>query len=498
MGEALLDDSRAQLLRLIHKWILTATPLVGKHSRKLWPLFNWLNPEEFPSEEEFEKEYPDNVDGDWKLALKLKEFLLRRRMEDVLRGIIPKFTIEHREVSLSEEDTVTYRQMEENFIHWLEDHRKRTGRYPGKNHIFAKLMKMNQFAAGFRVTAVTKEALREDEVIEESISLDEGGPNGEALAPDEILEEDKEEEVAESEEEEKESQMAFDLKNPKVMALDKIIKEKMEKGEKVVVFSKYPKVVQALREKYDDGYGAEAIYGGVSGRAQIVKDFQEKERPGILFLTYPTGGESITLTAANTIVLYDLDWDWPRQPLYRVLRLGQTKEVEAIYLLAETYQEVKSVDKVSRQTIDGDTVSLHEEKKDKDLRIIEARFTRREVSGDITEVLKERMERSQESKEEDELADVAMMAGKDEGVGFVDLDLEEGKEMQGGIDFKGLGVEVEREGEEIEIPVNMEMIENMEFEGFTPVIINITPTTNLPFLLGVSEDGKEEQELSLL
>ncbi len=40
----------------------------------------------------------------------------------------------------------------------------------------------------------------------------------------------------------------------------------------------------------------------------------------------------------------------------------------------------------------------------------------------------------------------------------------------------------------------MQPIEQMNIEGFIPVIINITPVTNLPLLLGLADTSGEAEE----
>jgi hypothetical protein len=64
----------------------------------------------------------------------------------------------------------------------------------------------------------------------------------------------------------------------------------------------------------------------------------------------------------------------------------------------------------------------------------------------------------------------------------------------GGIDLNPayLDLQIKRDGNGVPLPVNLQPIENMNINGFYPVIINITPATNLPLLLGLGEerDGK--------
>jgi hypothetical protein len=63
----------------------------------------------------------------------------------------------------------------------------------------------------------------------------------------------------------------------------------------------------------------------------------------------------------------------------------------------------------------------------------------------------------------------------------------------GGIDLnpKFLDLQIERDGKGIPLPMNMQKLDQMNIEGFMPIIINIAPVTNLPMLLGFDPDAKK-------
>lgn len=65
---------------------------------------------------------------------------------------------------------------------------------------------------------------------------------------------------------------------------------------------------------------------------------------------------------------------------------------------------------------------------------------------------------------------------------------EPSKQNPGGISLnaKLLDMQIKRDGNGVPLPLPQQPIQTMRIEGFIPVIINITPTTNLPFLLGVA------------
>ncbi len=59
----------------------------------------------------------------------------------------------------------------------------------------------------------------------------------------------------------------------------------------------------------------------------------------------------------------------------------------------------------------------------------------------------------------------------------------------GGIDLNPalLDLQIKRDGNGVPLPLPLQPIKDMHIEGFLPVIINVTPITNLPLLLGISD-----------
>jgi len=65
------------------------------------------------------------------------------------------------------------------------------------------------------------------------------------------------------------------------------------------------------------------------------------------------------------------------------------------------------------------------------------------------------------------------------------------KAKKGGIDFNPATMNLETRGAGMDIPqVNLEELENMQIDGFVPVIFNISPINNLQMFLGLSGDEK--------
>ena len=67
--------------------------------------------------------------------------------------------------------------------------------------------------------------------------------------------------------------------------------------------------------------------------------------------------------------------------------------------------------------------------------------------------------------------------------------------MPGGIDLNPDILNLQTNGETIETNniYDEEFIQSLQVDGFIPVIFQIVPTTNLPMLIGWSENDKRQQ-----
>ena len=53
-----------------------------------------------------------------------------------------------------------------------------------------------------------------------------------------------------------------------------------------------------------------------------------------------------------------------------------------------------------------------------------------------------------------------------------------------------LDLQIKRDGNGVPLPINLQPIHQMKIDGFVPIIINVTPVVNLPFLMGFSDAEK--------
>ncbi|KAH9908638.1 SNF2 family N-terminal domain-containing protein [Xylariomycetidae sp. FL2044] len=125
----------------------------------------------------------------------------------------------------------------------------------------------------------------------------------------------------------------------KMLLVDRLLPALFKRGHKVLIFSQFKTQLDILHD-----YCAELrqwnvcrIDGSVSqdDRRQQIKDFNEDPDYKIFLLSTRAGGQGINLASADTVILFDSDWN-PQQDLQaqdRCHRIGQTRPV-IVYRLA--------------------------------------------------------------------------------------------------------------------------------------------------------------------
>ncbi|KAJ5771310.1 uncharacterized protein N7511_003361 [Penicillium nucicola] len=125
----------------------------------------------------------------------------------------------------------------------------------------------------------------------------------------------------------------------KMLLLDRLVPCLLSKGHKILIFSQFKTQLDIIEEWVTELRSWECcrIDGAIpqeDRRAQI-HDFNKKNSHKIFLLSTRAGGQGINLTAADTVILFDSDWN-PQQDLQaqdRAHRIGQTKPV-IVYRLA--------------------------------------------------------------------------------------------------------------------------------------------------------------------
>lgn len=124
----------------------------------------------------------------------------------------------------------------------------------------------------------------------------------------------------------------------KMLLLDRLLKALFERGHKVLIFSQFNTQLDILEDyAYFKGLKVCRIDGSVSqpARAEAIELFNKDPEHKLFLLNTRSGGQGINLASADTVILFDSDWN-PQQDLQaqdRAHRIGQTRPV-IVYRLA--------------------------------------------------------------------------------------------------------------------------------------------------------------------
>ncbi|KAL6236954.1 hypothetical protein BDW75DRAFT_96219 [Aspergillus navahoensis] len=125
----------------------------------------------------------------------------------------------------------------------------------------------------------------------------------------------------------------------KMLLLDRLIPSLLSKGHKILIFSQFKTQLDILQDwaTHLRSWKCCRIDGAISqaDRQAQIKAFNTDKDYKIFLLSTRAGGQGINLVAADTVILFDSDWN-PQQDLQaqdRAHRIGQTKPV-IVYRLA--------------------------------------------------------------------------------------------------------------------------------------------------------------------
>jgi ATP-dependent DNA helicase len=125
----------------------------------------------------------------------------------------------------------------------------------------------------------------------------------------------------------------------KMLLLDRLLPRLFALGHKVLIFSQFKTTLDIIQSyaSHLRGWACCRIDGSISQseRSEQIKAFNTDEEYKLFLLSTRAGGQGINLVAADTVILFDSDWN-PQQDLQamdRAHRIGQTRPV-IVYRLA--------------------------------------------------------------------------------------------------------------------------------------------------------------------
>ncbi|CAG8460361.1 6099_t:CDS:10 [Gigaspora rosea] len=154
------------------------------------------------------------------------------------------------------------------------------------------------------------------------------------------------------------------LDSGKLTKLDELLKELKAGGHRVLIYFQMTRMIDLMEEylayrqyKYLRLDGSSKI----ADRRDMVEDWQTRSEIFVFLLSTRAGGLGINLTAADTVIFYDSDWNptVDQQAMDRAHRLGQTKQVTVYRLITKgtieerILQRAKQKDEIQKVVISG-------------------------------------------------------------------------------------------------------------------------------------------------
>ncbi|XP_028295465.1 chromatin-remodeling ATPase INO80 isoform X2 [Gouania willdenowi] len=212
----------------------------------------------------------------------------------------------------------------------------------------------------------------------------------------------------------------------KLHTLDILLSRLKAQGHRVLIYSQMTRMIDLLEEYMVYRKHTYMRLDGsskISERRDMVADFQSRTDIFVFLLSTRAGGLGINLTAADTVIFYDSDWNptVDQQAMDRAHRLGQTKQVTVYRLICQgsieerILQRAKEKSEIQRVVISGgnfkpDTLKpkevvsllLDDDELEKKLRQRQEEKRLQEESSKVKERKRKREKYAEKKKEETE------------------------------------------------------------------------------------------------
>ncbi|KAK9237456.1 SNF2 family N-terminal domain-containing protein [Lipomyces kononenkoae] len=309
------DSMLSQIIRVFNsrnRLLITGTPLQN-NLHELWALLNFLLPDVFSDSNVFDQWFEtQNSDQDTvvqQLHKVLRPFLLRRVKSDVEKSLLPKKEI-NVYVGMSEMQVKWYQKILEKDIDAVNG---AGGKRESKTRLLNIVMQLRKCC--------------------NHPYLFEGAEPGPPYTTDEHL-----------------------VQNTgKMIMLDKLLKRLKAQGSRVLIFSQMSRLLDILEDYCLFREYEYCRIDGSTAHEDRIAAIDEYNKPGsekfVFLLTTRAGGLGINLTSADTVVLYDSDWN-PQadlQAMDRAHRIGQTKQVVVFRFVTENAIEEKVLERAAQK-----------------------------------------------------------------------------------------------------------------------------------------------------
>ena len=280
---------------------ITGTP-VENGVRDLWSIFQFLMPSYLGGREDFRLRYelpcqaevPDMA-AMQRLRWRTAPFMLRRTKSLVAKDLPPKMeSVVWCDPSPMQKDQ--YQSILRHGVEKVETLRKQAGSNAGRMQMLTVLLRLRQSCCDLR--------LLDDQLEKQSLS-----------------------EVS-----------------VKLARLMELLDEAQRGGHRVLVFSQFTSMLSLIRDELDkEDIDFCYLDGATNDRSAVVNKFQKPNGPPVFLISLKAGGYGLTLTAADTVVLFDPWWNpaVEAQAADRIHRIGQTKPATIYKLITRGTVEEK-------------------------------------------------------------------------------------------------------------------------------------------------------------
>lgn len=288
------------------KIALTGTPLENNVT-ELWSIFDFIMPGYLNSVIKFREKYNiKDVDDESLKVLKnlnyqIKPFILRRKKQDVVKSLPDK--IENKiYIDLPEKQKMLYLKVLNDTKKEMDEMINEGGFQKSRMKILQLLMKLRQIC------------------IDPNVMYD--NYEGESI---------------------------------KIEELQRIVKENIENGHKILIFSSFKRVLEKVKNEFDkNNISYYMIDGSVKSkeRMKMVESFNQDDTNCFL-ITLKSGGTGLNLTGADVVIHLDIWWNpqVENQATDRTHRIGQTKTVSVIKLITKGTIEERIIELQEKKRI---------------------------------------------------------------------------------------------------------------------------------------------------
>ncbi|XP_067445813.1 chromodomain-helicase-DNA-binding protein 2 isoform X2 [Thunnus thynnus] len=295
-----------------HRLLITGTPLQNS-LKELWSLLHFLMPDKFVSWEDFEDEHGKGRENGYQSLHKVLEpFLLRRVKKDVEKSLPAK---------VEQILRVDMSAQQKQFYKWILT----------RNYKALSKGSRGSSAGFLNIVMELKKCCNHSFLIKQP-------EDGETETPQDYLQ-------------------SLVRGSGKLVLMDKLLTRLRERGNRVLIFSQMVRMLDILAEYLSKRrYPFQRLDGSIKGeiRKQALDHFNAEGSEDFCFLlSTRAGGLGINLASADTVVIFDSDWN-PQNDLQaqaRAHRIGQKKQVNIYRLVTKGTVEEDIIERAKKKMV---------------------------------------------------------------------------------------------------------------------------------------------------